>query len=164
MKFEKYMKWSYLYLGIYFAVCLATTPPALFFLSLILISVAVFFIFLYLYLEDEVLFYTYILFSIFLVVLPFASLSQFTAMHLAILYSFMAPLMLHIMTMHFSPYGKITKNTYIIYLSSLPLAFFLAYMVMFVHSIGNAYLIVALSFAAVIVYYLLLKNNLPETE
>ena len=164
MKLEKWMKSSYVYLAIYFLICLVTTPPALFYLSLIIILVASFFIFLYLYLEDEILFYTYLLFSIFIVVMPFASLREFTAMHMAVMYTFMAPLMLHIMSMHFGPYGKIMKNTYIIYLSSLPLSFFIAYMVMFIHSLANPYFVAAMALLVVLVYYYLLRDSFSKSQ
>ena len=164
MNLEKWAKLAYLYLAIYYGAALAITPASVFVMSLILILISLFFVFLYIYIKDEILFYMYILFSIFVVVIPFAAMPSVNAMDLAVLYTLMAPLLLHIITVHFAPYGKIMKNTYIIYLSSLPLSLLLAYMIIYLHSIGNAYIIAALIVGVILLYYLLLRDSIPKSE
>jgi len=164
MKLDKWAKLGYAYLAVYYGAALAITPANVFAVSIILISISLFFIFLYIYIHDELLFYSYVLFSIFVVIVPFSAMPSVNIMSLAVLYTLMAPLLLHIITMHFSPYGKIMKNTYIIYLSSLPLSLLLAYMIMYLHGVGSAYIIVTLIVAVILVYYLLLRDSIPKSE
>ncbi len=164
MKIMKNRSLAYVYLAIYYILSLAITPPNVFFLSVILISVSLGFVALYWYIKDELLFYAYILFSLFVVIVPFSAMRNIDAMDLAVMYTFMAPLLLHIIAIHFSRYGKATKNTYLVYLSSLPLSLVLAYMVIYLNVAGNAYVIAALIFGVVIIYYLLLKDSVFKSE
>ncbi len=161
MMMEKWKKLAYIYLILYFIIAIIISPKKIIFLTLIFTFVAVFFVILYVLIKDEILFYIYLFISIIVVIPPFSVLHTLNAIYLAGLYAIMSLLMLHIVEMQFGKYGTIERNTYFIYLLSLPLSFFVVYMVVYMHPLMDIYDIIGMV-AVIIVIYLIITY--PDTK
>ncbi len=129
--------------------------------NLIMLVLIAFLVLVYIDTQWEYVFYGYILASIGMVIADFLMIKM-NILHIAFLYAIMAPLLMHIVEMHFGRYGKIHENTYTIYMLSLPLSFITVFMALYIPRVLGMLAILLLSGVIIVIYYLLTAGESAE--
>ncbi|NPA75200.1 MAG: hypothetical protein GXO25_03855 [Euryarchaeota archaeon] len=162
MNFKPWYSRAYAYLGVYMALVILISGPImglqLIFLILISLLVALYFI-----VEDEIVFYMYVFLALAMLAMDFVVRVP-TLQNFAVMYLLMAPLLLHIIEMHFGRYGKIHTNTYMIYMLSIALSFLTVLIFLFVPRVLGTYVLVSAVIITLILYFMITFTPPDENE